>query len=233
MGQLDRMMLLILAVTVSGCGSLQDLEDDLQLDSRQRVLVVHGLFRTHRAMRPLHSPLEEAGFEVLDYRYPSTRKDVDDLAEGLRTHLHQLVEEQPEIPIHVVGHSLGAIISVRATTPPISGVGRVVQISPPNQGSPIARTFEGVLGEWVVPIKELSDRGGGPLPKDTLPGTPTGIIAAADDVMVPLACTELEGAVDRIVLPGSHTFVFWRKRTQQEILHFLLHERFSADAPRP
>ena len=226
-------LFLILTVTVSGCSSLQDLEDDLHADSQQRVLVVHGLFRTNRAMKPLHSPLKDAGFEVLDYRYPSTRKDIDQLAAGLRTHLLELVEENPEAPLHVVGHSLGAILSVRATTPAIEGVGRVVQISPPNQGSPVARTFEGILGDWVVPMKELSDRGGGPLPEDTMPGMPTGVIAAADDVMVPISCTQLDGARDRIVLPGSHTFVFWRKRTQQEILHFLLHEQFSEHAPRP
>jgi len=232
-GRLDRIMLLILAIAVSGCASSVDLEDDLHLDARERVLVVHGLFRTHRAMWPLRAPLEDAGFEVLEYRYPSTRKDVDVLAEGLREHLHQLVDEQPGVPLHVVGHSLGAIISVRATTPEIVGVKRVVQISPPNQGSPVARTFERVLGDWVAPIKELSDRGGGPLPENTLPATATGIIAAASDVMVPLDCTYLEGATDRIILPGTHTFVFWRKRTQREVIHFLLRGRFSDDAPRP
>ena len=226
-------MLLILAMMVSGCSSLQNLEEDLHIDSQQRVLVVHGLFRSHRAMRPLHSPLEEAGFEVLDYRYPSTRKDIDQLTAGLRSHLLELVEEKPGVPLHVVGHSLGAVLSVRATTPEVAGIGKVVQISPPNLGSPVARTFEGILGDWVIPMKALSDRGGGPLPEDTLPGMPTGVIAAADDVMVPIPCTKLDGAKDRIVLPGSHTFVFWRKRTQQEILHFLLHEKFSKDAPRP
>lgn len=234
MGLLVRVFLVGLVVT-SGCASvsLDDLEENVRIDGKQRVLVVHGLFRTQRAMWPLRSPLEEAGFEVLEYRYPSTRKHVDDLTAGLREHLEQLVAQQPGVPLHVVGHSLGAILSVRATTPRIPGVMRVVQISPPNQGSPVARTFEGVLGEWVVPIKELSDRGGGPLPENTLPATPTGVIAAANDVMVPIDCTYIEGCADRIVLPGSHTFVFWRKRTQQEIVHFLSTGRFSESAPRP
>jgi pimeloyl-ACP methyl ester carboxylesterase len=213
--------------------SLKDLEEPLMAPAKERILVVHGLFRTHRAMRPLHAPLEKAGYEVLEYRYPSTRKEIDVLAEELRSHLHTLVQQQPAVRVHVIGHSLGAILSVRATTPAIAGIDKVIQISPPNQGSPVAKSFEGILGDWVAPIKELSSRGGGPLPEGTTPGTSTGIIAAADDVMVPIDCTDLDGATDRIILPGSHTFVFWRKRTQQEILHFLLHGRFSADAPRP
>ncbi len=199
---------------------------------KTRVVVVHGLFRTQRAMRPLRRPLSAAGYQVIEYRYRTTRLEVQDHAEDLRDFLLQLVEQDPDRPLRLVGHSLGAVISVIATTPSIPGIDRVVQIAPPNLGSPVADRFEEMFGRFVVPLKELSADTGGPLPLGVEPGTPTGVIAAESDPMVPIPCTRLRGAVDHIQLPGSHTFVFWRDRTQKEIIHFLDHGRFSESAQR-
>ncbi len=224
-----------LLVIVSGCNSLPDLVEDtmLEVSSRQRVLVVHGLFRTQRAMRPLHPALRNAGFDVIEYRYTSTQQTVETLATELREYLLEQVDQEPDVPLHVIGHSLGAVIAVKATSPAIPGIGRVVQISPPNRGSPVAKAFEGLVGPWILSLEELSNRDGGPIPVGSEPGAQTGVIAAKSDAMVPIESTELAGAMDRIVLPGSHTFVFWRARTQQEIIHFLIHGQFSPDAPRP
>ena len=122
-----------LMVILSGCNSLPDLVEDtmLEVSTRQRVLVVHGLFRTQRAMRPLHPALKDAGFDVIEYRYTSTRQTVGALATELREYLLEQVEQEPGVPLHVIGHSLGAVIAVKATSPTIPGIGRVVQISPP------------------------------------------------------------------------------------------------------
>ena len=224
-----------LLVILSGCHSLPDLVEDtmLEVSNRQRVLVVHGLFRTQRAMRPLHPALKDAGFDVIEYRYTSTQQTVEALATELRDHLVEQVAQEPGVPLHVIGHSLGAVIAVKATSPTIPGIGRVVQISPPNRGSPVAKAFEGLVGPWIVSLEELSNRDGGPIPVGSEPGAQTGVIAATNDALVPLKSTKLEGAMDRIILPGSHTFVFWRTRTQQEIIHFLIHGHFSPEAPRP
>ena len=226
---------LSLLVIVSGCNSLPDLVEEsmLEISTRQRVLVVHGLFRTQRAMRPLHPALKDAGFEVIEYRYTSTQQTVEALATELREYLLEKVAQEPGVPLHVIGHSLGAVIAVKSTSPTIPGIGRVVQISPPNRGSPVAKAFEGLVGPWILSLEELSNRDGGPIPSGSEPGAQTGVIAAKSDAMVPIQSTELAGALDRIVLPGSHTFVFWRARTQQEIIHFLIHGHFSATAPRP
>ncbi|MDE0959343.1 MAG: alpha/beta fold hydrolase [Planctomycetota bacterium] len=223
-----------LVVHLVGCNSLPDLTEgkQMKLAEQQNVVVVHGLFRTQRAMRPLRTPLTEAGFHVIEYRYPSTQKSVEELGRNLRQFLVDQIARDPQVPLHVVGHSLGAVISVKATTPTIPGIGRVVQISPPNLGSPWASKLEGVLGPWIATIEDLSSREGGPLPRGTMPGSTTGVIAANSDTLVPQELTQLDGAADQIHLPGSHTFVFWRTRTQQEIIHFLIHGRFSDDAPR-
>lgn len=199
---------------------------------KTRVLLVHGLFRTQRAMKPLHKPLEEAGYEVLDYRYYTTKLDVDSHAQDLRQHLLKLQEESNGQPLMIVGHSLGAVISVLATTPRIEGIQKVVQIAPPNLGSPVADKFEFMVGRFIAPLKELGIEQGGPLPKGVVPATPTGVIAAESDPLVPVPNTRLLGSVDHIRLPGSHTFVFWRKKTQEELIYFLEHGRFTDDAQR-
>jgi len=222
----------------TGCSSVEKLfRDPTPVPSEvklmnTRVVVVHGLFRTQRAMRPLRKPLKNAGYEVLEYRYPTTRLEVTDHAESLREYLIQLVAEDPDRTVRLVGHSLGAVISVLATTPGIPGIDRVVQIAPPNLGSPVAEKFEGLFGRFIVPLKELSENTGGPLPLGVEPGTPTGVIAAESDPMVPIRCTSLRGSTDHIQLPGSHTFVFWRDKTQKEIIHFLDNGRFSDSAKR-
>ena len=232
------LILLCLTVYLSGCQFVQtgvvqkNTEIDKENPMKTRILLVHGLFRTQRAMKPLHRPLEEAGYEVLDYRYYTTQLDVESHVQDLRKTLLEMQAENQGRPLMVVGHSLGAVISVLATTPRIEGIQRVVQIAPPNFGSPVADLFDSLLGRFVVPLKELSTEAGGPLPEGIIPATPTGVIAAENDPMVPISCTRLPGAVDHIQVPGAHTFVFWKSKTQEELIHFLEHGRFSNTAQR-
>ncbi len=231
------LFLILSLLPISGCSSVKNYlweTEPVQKEApamKTRVLVVHGLFRTQRAMRPLRKPLTRAGYEVIEYRYPTTQDKVQEHAKALREYLLEMVAEDSQTPIRLVGHSLGAVISVIATTPAIPGIDRVVQIAPPNLGSPVAEKFEGMFGRFILPLKELSANTGGPL-QGVEPGTETGVIAARSDQLVPIPCTALKGSKDHISLPGTHTFVFWRDQAHQEILHFLEHGQFSDAAER-
>ena len=232
------LILIFSLLPLSGCSSVKNYLWETEPDQKEapamktRVVVVHGLFRTQRAMRPLRKPLTQAGYEVIEYRYPTTQDKVQEHAKALREFLVEIVAEDSETPIRLVGHSLGAVISVIATTPAIPGIDRVVQIAPPNLGSPVAEKFEGMFGKFIIPLKELSANTGGPLPLGVEPGTETGIIAARSDQLVPIPCTSLHGARDHISLPGTHTWVFWREQAHVEILHFLEYGRFTDSATR-
>ena len=231
------LILILSLLSLSGCSSVKNYlweAEPVQKEApamKTRVVVVHGLFRTQRAMRPLRKPLTQAGYEVIEYRYPTTQDKVQEHAKALREYLLEIVAEDSQTPIRLVGHSLGAVISVIATTPAIPGIDRVVQIAPPNLGSPVAEKFEGMFGRFILPLKELSANTGGPL-QGVEPGTETGVIAARSDQLVPIPCTALKGSKDHISLPGTHTFVFWRDQAHQEILHFLEHGQFSDAAER-
>ena len=231
------LILILSLLPISGCSSVKNYlweTEPVQKEApamKTRVVVVHGLFRTHRAMYPLRKPLTSAGYEVIEYRYPTTQEKVEEHAKTLREYLLGIVAEDPESPVHLVGHSLGAVISVIATTPPIPGIDRVVQIAPPNLGSPVAEKFEGLFGRFIIPLKELSANTGGPL-MGLEPGTETGVIAAKNDQLVPVRCTALKGSKDHISLSGTHTYVLWRNQAHQEVLHFLKHGQFSESAER-
>ena len=218
-------LVILLALSPQGCSAPGD---RVTVGAGDEVVVlVHGLWRSHRALWPLRDPLLEAGYRVIDHRYKSTRAGIVENASGLRNHLEEIASEPAVKQIHVVGHSLGAILARVATDHPVPPkTGRVVQISPPNQGSPWASTFEGLLDGWVDPIGGLSDEAGSLVRSLGPPAVETGIIAGSSDPIVPVENTRLEGAADWIELPGSHTFIFWKRNTQQQVVHFLRHGSF-------
>ena len=52
------------------------------------------------------------------------------------------------------------------------------------------------------------------------------LIPGADDGKVPVARTRVEGMSDFIQLPFTHTFIQQRRRTLQQVEHFLRHGHF-------
>ena len=49
----------------------------------EMVILLHGLARTDRSMRPLEKPLSVAGFQVHNLRYPSTALTPEELVANL------------------------------------------------------------------------------------------------------------------------------------------------------
>ncbi|MFK7943171.1 MAG: esterase/lipase family protein, partial [Paracoccaceae bacterium] len=70
------------------------------------VVLVHGLGRSSMSMLPLSWRLGRAGFKCIRVGYPSTRAR---LVQSVRHVGNQLARR--DRPLHLVGHSLGGVIS--------------------------------------------------------------------------------------------------------------------------
>jgi pimeloyl-ACP methyl ester carboxylesterase len=191
------------------------------------VVLVHGLGRTRLSMVPLAWALEREGYEVLNWGYSSYTRSIPQLGRQLADELESRGGARPE-RVHFVGHSLGNIIVrwVLANDPP-EGVGRVVMLAPPNQGSHSADRYAPWLGWLLKPLPELRTGAEGiagalPLPA----GVEVGVIAGRYDGKVTVEETRLPGAAASIVIPAAHTFIMNRRDVRRLIDAFLEEGRF-------
>ena len=210
---------------------------------RDLVVVLHGMGRTKLSMAWLAGRLEQQGYDVLNFSYPSTRSSV---AEST-THLHQ--ELQSRLParagrVHFVTHSLGGIV-VRAYLKqhPPANLGRVVMLSPPNQGSEVVdhlrdnflyrlatgpagqelgtetTSTPNALGEVDFPLGVITgDRSFNPLFSAWLAGT--------NDGKVSVHRAKVRGMTDFLVVPHSHSFIMRSSVVARQVVHFLEHGQF-------
>jgi pimeloyl-ACP methyl ester carboxylesterase len=100
-----------------------------------KVVLLHGLWRSFHAMEPLARRLTAEGYSTLNLPYPSSRKSFDDILPKIRDQIAEFAEGQR---VHIVGHSLGGIIArfLTAGNPPWQP-GRLVMLASPNGGSEI------------------------------------------------------------------------------------------------
>lgn len=219
------------------------------------VVFVHGLFMTGAESVLLRQHLaRELGARTHTFLYMATAEDPDLVADRLATRIRALGAgaSAADGTVHLVGHSLGGLLILRALDraaqratplPP----GRVVLLGSPVAGSDaaVALMHRPVLGRAL-------GRSAAALAGATFAGSPLagggrdiGIIAGnrpaglgrflaqfqePNDGTVAVRETQLEGAVDRIVLPVSHTGMLLSGRVAREAAQFLRHGRFSLTA---
>jgi triacylglycerol lipase len=209
---------------------------------RGTVVLLHGLARTHRSMRPLEEAIGTAGYRVVNLGYPSRSGTWPELVDTLHAALQACCAED-EGPVHFVTHSMGGIL-VRAylARHEVPGLGRVVMLSPPNQGTRVVdrlpeELLELVLGPASVTLGtdpasvprrlgpaafELGvitgDASANPLFSAWLPGN--------DDGTVEVESAWVEGTDDFLVVPYTHTFIMRRDEVIAQVLTFLESGRF-------
>ena len=225
--------------TVSGCSGPPP-------DGAEPVIVVHGLGRTPASMTILVTRLKNAGFRVISFGYPSTSEPMEALVDRLQTEVGRCCIDEAET-VHFVTHSMGGVM-VRSYLgqQPAAHQGRVVMLSPPNQGSEIIDAFADsplLQSLWGPAASKLgTDPGGihsqlGPVRFGL--GIVTGdrslsplgswLIPGPDDGKVGVDRAMVDGATDFMVVPATHTFIMNRRDVAEQVVHFLRQGRFRAE----
>jgi len=199
----------------------------------EEVVLLHGLGRTWRSMRPVARALQRAAFVTHNIGYPSLRHRLPELARRVEERIDRARSRGAAAgapgPLHFVGHSLGCLLIryLLAHRPDLRG-GRVVLLTPPNQGAAAADFFQPYFSWLLRPLPDLSV-GGGIAAGLALPqGAQIGLIAGGTDRTVKLHETRLDGAADTVVVPCGHSFIMMRRDAQDLTVRFLRTGRFGA-----
>lgn len=237
-------------------GSFEDCKvklDQIRIEQKlapmkgEAVVLLHGIFRSSKAMARVQDRLEQDGYLVVPFDYPSTRVDIASSAKMLDEVVKSLdgVEK-----ISFVTHSLGGLV-VRAWL----GAGGdprarcLVMMGTPNKGAEVAD----ILSDWHLYRLILGPAGqqliaheSGEIAKLPVPKIPFAVVAGGkgnddgynplipgdDDGLVAVSSARLEGAEDSITFPVLHSFLPFNAEVIGAVSHYLKNGVFRADGGR-
>lgn len=202
----------------------------------EHVILLHGLWMRGFALAMLRRRLTEAGFRVERFEYLSMVAAQGRVLERLR----ELIASLGPGPVHVVGHSLGGLLALRACTEPGLPPGRIVCLGSPLKGSAVARGIahwgwggEALLGRNRELLEHGFERWDGPREVGVVAGRiRIGLGAMLNQVQgehdgtVAVAETRLPGLADHCVVEASHTGLLISAEAAQLAARFLREGRF-------
>lgn len=205
--------------------------------SRERVVLVHGLWMNKYAMGYLARRLRRAGYDVETFSYAAALRAFD-------TEVARFVSAMRASSrrTHFVAHSLGGVL-VLSALPRLSDqdIGRAVLLGSPLRGSQGAQQFmRHAFGRFCIgasadlwqsfPVLRCAA------------GSEVGVIAGTrriglgrfftalplpNDGVVTVDETRVAGLSDHIALPLSHTGMLFAPEAAQQVERFLRTGRFS------
>ncbi|MFK5954565.1 MAG: alpha/beta hydrolase [Desulfobacterium sp.] len=208
------------------------------------VVLLHGLARSSSSMNKLQKVLQDEGFNTCNIDYPSRKYHIEFLVhEYILPQIKECVGDLNS-EISFVSHSMGGII-VRylAEKKLISHMGRVVMLSPPNQGSEIVdrigktkifQIINGPVGaELGTDSKSMPLRlGAATFEVGIITGSRSInpilslLIEGKDDGKVSIERAKLQGMKDFIILPSAHPFIMKNRIAIEQTIHFLNYGNF-------
>jgi pimeloyl-ACP methyl ester carboxylesterase len=208
------------------------------------VVYVHGLWQRGAEAILLRRRLaRDLAADVRAFSYPSVAADATTHARALAEYLRAIRADT----LHLVGHSLGGLVIVKLfeehsealeQLPP----GRIVLLGSPLRGSltarnlarlPFGKTIMGrAVGEELLVPRErrwIARRDLGVIAGDRGVGLGrlVGRLGGASDGTILVEETQIEGAVDRVVLRVSHTGMVFSAAVAGQAGAFLSTGRFS------
>jgi hypothetical protein len=217
-------------------------------NTHECVIVLHGLGRTAYSMSRIENALGNNHYLVWNESYPSTSENIEELATTAINKGLKFCSSNNAAAIHFVTHSLGGILVrqyLQHNT--IAGLGRIVMLSPPNQGSEVAdllneySLYHLILGpaaaqlgtdedSLVRQLKPVKGEIGIITGDNSLDPWFSPVIPGEDDGKVSVESAKLDEMSDFITVHNGHTFIMRDQRVINQILYFLGHGRFSKEA---
>ncbi|MBD8872251.1 alpha/beta hydrolase [Rhodanobacter sp. DHB23] len=203
----------------------------------QHVILLHGLWMRGFALGMLHRRLIADGYRVHRFDYLSVASSQQRILARLQA---RMAEYAPDA-VHLVGHSLGGLLALRACVDAASlPPGRVVCLGSPLKGSAAARAFSawGRGGEVLLGHnRDLLEQGferwdglrevgviAGRLPLGL--GAMLGQLDGEHDGTVAVEETRLPGVADHRVVEANHTGLLFSQEVARQVDAFLRHGRF-------
>lgn len=199
-----------------------------------RVVLLHGLWRSVWAMEELAKFLNDRGFETVNIPYPSFRRPMEEIVD----HVAELVGSS-EKPTHFVTHSMGGIVLRHlAARYPGLVTGDIVMLAPPNQGSEIIDWLEdsfvgqAALGPGGMSLSTEKVR------RD-VPGLRTGgevsvimgssnlvpvfnfLLEDGNDGVVTIEGGKVNGLTRLEVMDADHTFIMGNQKVMERVAEIL------------
>jgi pimeloyl-ACP methyl ester carboxylesterase len=199
------------------------------------VVLVHGLWVPAVVMTPLAARLARAGFRCHLFSYHGRERPLDAHAERLARFAREVG------PAHFIGHSLGGLVVLHGLEQHRSvAAGNVLLLGSPVRGNFAGRRLaQHGWGRWFLGASESLWREGRaarwtrPEPLGVLAGTtPVGLgrlfgaLPGANDGVVRVEETEIDGMRERIVLPVAHSTMLVSARVAAQAVSFLADARF-------
>lgn len=218
---------------------------DVNIPAQECVILLHGLGRTSHSMEDIEEALVDAGYCVVNHGYPSREDDIEWIATDVINVAMASCEARDTLRTHFVTHSLGGILLRQYLQEHVIGnLGRIVMLSPPNQGSEIADLLKdnilyqlatGPAGQQLGTGPDSVPRRLGPIPGEI--GIITGnsssdpwfspTIPGDDDGKISVASAQLKEMQDFLVMDDGHTFIMQDERVIAQVLYFLRHGVFN------
>ncbi len=203
------------------------------------VVLLHGLARSSTSLFVMQKALEGIGYRVMNVDYASKEGTIEEQAMSVLPDVMAACEDCTRV--HFVTHSMGGIMLryyLQYVKKRPENLGRCVMLAPPNKGTPLIDKLEDMIGFELlngVAGKQLGT-GANSLPNSLGPvDYPVGVIAGNkaiaplyaglfegdNDGKVAVESTKVDGMVDHIVLPVTHTFMMNSPQVFKQVAHFL------------
>ena len=212
----------------------------LTANATHKVFVLHGWANTKLIMTKVCKDLDRAGFDYINYHYPSFKEELDSLGKNL----YLEVKKQKIDSVSFVTFSMGGLVfrnmlKYAYQDDDFPNIFRVVMIAPPNQGADIADFFKNselfhkFLGPNVKPMETDSNSYVHtlPIPKNCNVGVIVGtrknphgfnpFIEGDNDGLIKPEHTLLGNETDVIIFKLNHLALVNRKKSRKMVVKFL------------